>query len=279
MALGGSTARALEEPHLGSIKISYDVPANAKLQHAYDVVRERNSLELMQEIFSPFKLPEDIYIKMTNCDGVPNAYFFREADLPVIRICYEYLQQIYEMMPKLPTAEGITPRDALVGQLLFAVAHEFGHAAFDVYNIPIFGRQEDAADQFATYFLLQFGGERAQRLIWGAAYAYHDYIRKVKDKVKVTLPLTVFSSDHGAPEQRFYNLVCIAYGYDPEVFAAVVDKDYLPEARAKVCKYEYSNLGYAVKSLVMSHVDDKRCQTVLASTVLPSDFKYGEWGP
>jgi hypothetical protein len=279
LALTMPAAWAVGEPPLGKIKITYDLPKDPNLQHAYDTVRQRNSLEMFQEIFSPFRLPEDLYIKMTNCNGVPNAYFFRENDVPTIRICYEYLHQIYQMMPKAPTAEGITPTEALVGELLFAVAHEFGHAAFDVYNIPVFGRQEDAADQFATYFLLQFGGERAQRLIWGAAYTYHEYISRVKDKAKVTLPLAAFSSDHGAPEERFYNLVCIAYGYDPEMFAAVVEKDYLPETRAKVCKYEYSNLSYAVKTLIMPHVDEAQRQRVLTTTVFPSDWKSGEWFP
>ena len=279
VALIMPAAWALEEPMPGAIKIAYDIPKDAKLKRTYDMVRERNSLELMQEIFSPFKLPEDIHIKTTECNGVPNAYFSRENDVATIRICYEYLHQIYTMMPKTTTAEGITPREALIGQLLFAVAHEFGHAAFDVYDVPVFGRQEDAADQFATYFLLQFGGERAQRLIWGAAFAYHEYIRKVNDKVKVTLPIAAFSSDHGAPEERFYNLVCIAYGYDPEIFAAVVEKDYLPEARAKVCKYEYANLKYAVKTAIMPHVDDAMCQRVLATTVFPSDWASGEWFP
>ena len=279
VALATPAARALEEPTPGSIKISYDLPNTPKLQHAYDMVRERNSLELMKEIFSPFRLPEDLYIRMTNCNGVPNAYFFREDDVPTIRICYEFVHQVYEMMPKTTTAEGISPREALVGQLLFAVAHEFGHAAFDIYNVPVFGRQEDAADQFATYYLLQFGGERAQRLIFGAAYAYHEYIKKVNDKVKVTLPVAAFSSDHGAPEERFYNLVCIAYGYDPKIFAAVVEKDYLPDARAKVCKYEYSNLKYAVQTLITPHVDEAQCQKVYATTVFPSDWQTGEWFP
>ena len=282
-ALAMPAARALDEPKVGSIRIVYETPKESSLQRTYDMVKERNSLEMIQEIFSPFKLPEDLYIKMTSCDGVPNAYFFREDDIPTIRICYEYLHQIYQMMPKTPTAEGITAREALVGQLLFAVAHEFGHAAFDVYNVPVFGRQEDAADQFATYFLLQFGGERAQRLIWGASYMYDEFVKLLQDKTrkatKVTLPVLAFSSDHGAPEERFYNLVCIAYGYDPQIFAAVVDKGYLPDRRAKVCKYEYSNLSYAIKTLIMPHVDDAQCKRVLAQTVFPSDWQSGEWFP
>ena len=161
------------------------------------------------------------------------------------------------MLPSETTMDGITAEEALVGQLMFAALHEFGHAAFDIYHVPIFGRQEDAADQFATYIMLQFGGEKAHRLIRGAAYSYLELIRRIKEhaKANVTVPLAAFASEHGAEEQRFYNMACLAYGYDPKVFAAVVNKDYLPERRAEVCRYEYGQLSFAFRTLVLAHVD------------------------
>ena len=273
-ALTLPAAQAEESEKKGTIQIEYEKPKDASLQQTYDMVRAANALEMLRLVFVSFRLPEDLYIKAVNCDGIPNAYFFRENDKPTIRICYEYLKSVREMLPKETTPEGITPREALMGQFLFTAAHEFGHAVFDIYNLPVLGRQEDAADEFATYFLLQFGGERAHRLIRGAAYAYYDYVQKNKDKPKVTLPIAAFSSDHGTPEQRFYNLVCIAYGADPKVFAIVVEKGFLPETRAKVCKYEYSNLKYAIKTLVSPHVDEKLAETVMAiSWFTPPDAR------
>jgi hypothetical protein len=91
-------------------------------------------------------------------------------------------------------------------------------------------------------------------------------MKNLKDKPKVTLPITAFASDHGAPEQRFYNLVCIAYGFDPKIFAAVVEKGYLPDPRAKVCKYEYSNLSYAITKLVGPHIDQDRAEKAYETT-------------
>jgi hypothetical protein len=223
-------------------------------------------LEMMQVIFSSFRLPENLYMKGVSCNGVPNAYFTRENDRPTIRVCYEYLRDVYNMVPKEPTAEGLTPREVFTGQLLFAFAHEFGHAVFDMYSVPVLGRQEDAADQFATHFLLHFGGQLAQRLIWGAAYSYNGYVKNLKDKPKVTLPIEAFSSDHGAPEQRFYNLVCIAYGFDPRIFATVVEKGYLPEPRAKVCKWEYSDVSFAITKLVGPYIDQDKAEKVQETT-------------
>lgn len=280
-ALTMPAARADESENKGTIQISYEVPKDPALQKTYDMAKKADALEMLRLIFISFRLPEDLYIKTVSCDGIPNAYFFREDDKPTIRICYEYLRAVYEMLPKAPTPEGITPREALLGQFLFTAAHEFGHAAFDIYNAPVLGRQEDAADQFATYFLLQFGGERAHRLIRGAAYAYDDYFKNRKDKPKVTLPVAAFSSDHGTPEQRFYNLVCIAYGDDPKIFAAVVERGYLPEARAKVCKYEYSNLKYAIKTLISPHIDEKLAEKVVAIRLFtPPDARApDDWAP
>ena len=179
-ALTMPAAQADESQKKGTIQIEYEAPKDASLQKTYDMVKKANALEMLRLIFVSFRLPEDLYIKAVSCDGIPNAYFFREDDKPTIRICYEYLKSVREMLPKETTPEGITPREALMGQFLFTAAHEFGHAAFDIYNLPVLGRQEDAADEFATYFLLQFGGERAHRLIRGAAYAYYDTSRTAK---------------------------------------------------------------------------------------------------
>ena len=68
------------------------------------------------------------------------------------------------------------------------------------------------------------------------------------------MPLLTFSSDHGAPEQRFYNLLCLAYGYDAKLFDRVAN-EYLPKSRARNCRYEYVVLRYAYKQLIVPHLN------------------------
>jgi Putative metallopeptidase len=126
---------------------------------------------------------------------------------------------------------------------------------FDIYDIPVFGREEDAADQFATYMMLQFGEDRAHRLILGAAFSYRMFVKNFKQKPNVTVPLLAFSSDHGAPEQRFYNLLCLAYGYDAKLFADLVANEALPKRRAENCRFEYAAVRYAYKQLIVPHLD------------------------
>ena len=53
-----------------------------------------------------------------------------------------------------------------------------------------------------------------------------------------------------APVQRFYNLLCMAYGSDPQTFGDLVDKGYLPQARAKGCRTEYGEARRAAVARV-----------------------------
>jgi hypothetical protein len=236
------------------IRIEYVPPKDPKHQTAYKLVQQRGALEMMRKVFTPLRLPVPVTIRTIGCDGVSNAYYQRVDDRPTISICYEYLVDIWNIMPNESAAAMVTASDAVIGQLFFALAHEFGHAAFDIFDIPVFGREEDAADQFATYMMLQFGEDRAHRLITGAAFSYREFIKNHEQKPNVSVPLLTFSSDHGAPEQRFYNLLCLAYGYDAKLFERVAN-EYLPKSRARNCRYEYVALRYAYKQLIVPHLN------------------------
>ena len=67
-----------------------------------------------------------------------------------------------------------------LGSFFGLLLHEVGHATFDILKVPIFGHEEDAADNFATYIMLQFGEGQAHRLIAGAAWAWRAYLGDYK---------------------------------------------------------------------------------------------------
>ena len=62
--------------------------------------------------------------------------------------------------------------DALIAPLMDVFLHEAAHALFDLLAIPVLGREEDAADQVAAYYMLQYPKETKRRLIIGAAFSY-----------------------------------------------------------------------------------------------------------
>jgi len=266
---GRSVFLNADKAQTNRIRIEYVPPKNPEHQNLYDMLKANLALETIQKLFSPFRFPTEVTIKTVGCDGVINSWYEIENSRPTVTICYEYLQAIAQHAPKETTPTGVTRPDAIVGQTLFLVAHEMAHASFELFDTPVFGREEDAADLVAGYFLLQLGKERVRGLIGGAAYMYAGYLKDYKDNPKVAVPLEAFSSNHGSPEERFYNLLCIAYGGSPEMFADYVEKGFLPKTRAGSCRYEYKALQKAVLRELRPHLDRPLADQIWESNWLP----------
>jgi len=261
--LSQTSARA-QEAKENRIRIEYVPPTNPAHQPLYDVLKRHRTLEKLQEVFSPFRLPIDLTLKTIGCNGISNARYQR----PEVIVCYEYLNEIYQTMPKETTPGGITPHDAVLGQTFYVFGHEMGHAIFDVLKVPIIGDAENGADHFSAYMMLQFGKARAKDLITGAAYTYKKYVQGPY----VSAPLAAFSDIHDAPAQRFYNMLCLAYGADPVLFAEFVEKDtveYLPKGRARNCKREYEQVTFAFNESIRPHIDERLEKQVLDKSWLP----------
>jgi hypothetical protein len=233
---------------------------NSAFQGLYDLLREHRALERIQEILSPLQLGEQLTIKTIEC-GAVNSYYQRENFKPTVTICYELLKHILDSVPNETTPAGVTPADAAVGQFFFVTLHEVGHAAFDMFGVPIFGHEEDAADNFATYTMLQFGRGQARRLIAGAAWAWRAYIGDYTRNPAMPTRLAAFASDHGLPQVRFYNLLCLALGANRQDFADV--EGYLPPTRSQKCSYEYQTLRRAFHKEISPHVDQEMARRVI----------------
>jgi hypothetical protein len=244
-------------------QISYVPPKNPAHEPVLRLLKERQVLEKFKEFLSPLRLPRKLQLKLEGCDGVSNAWYEDDA----ITVCYEYIEEIFSNAPQETTPAGVTRTDAIVGPTLEVFLHEVGHAVFDVLKIPLLGREEDAADQFAAYLLLQFAKSDARRLIGGTAYAYN------VDASKPTTKKNPFADEHGLPAQRLYNLLCIAYGADSKLFADLVEKEYLPKDRAEGCEGEYEQVKYAVTKLIGPYIDPARAKRVREKPWLKFDVQ------
>jgi putative metallopeptidase DUF4344 len=261
------SARDTQFDKPGQIRIQYDPPKDPDLQPLYKRLMEHHYLETLQYILSPLRLPEPLTFKTTQC-GVMNAWYRRDDSGPTVTLCYELLKTISQTGPK-PTDPNM-PTDAVIGQAIWLALHETGHAVFDIFNVPIFGHAEDAADNFATYVMLQMGKDQAKRLIDGAAWAWRAYVADYRTNPVVQEELAGFASNHGQPQERFYNLMCLAYGADPVTFANLTKDGFLPPNRAPDCKYEYKTLVKAFDEEIEPHVDQAMKRQVMDSSWLPS---------
>jgi hypothetical protein len=238
------------------VAIEYVPPAKSAHKPLYDMLRENQALERVQALLTPIRWPRSLKLEIKGCDGEANAWY----EDGVITVCYEYLDEIWRAANSSRRPATIAREDAFVGPFVETVLHEAGHALFDLSKVPILGREEDAADQFAAYLILQMPKEKKHKLVVGAAYAYLSElkVRRPRDLYRRRLGIgrhVAFADEHGTPAQRLYNLLCIAYGSDQQLFADAVDKGYLPKTRAEQCEDEYQQVDYAWRRLIAAHIE------------------------
>lgn len=269
--IAASVAQAQSQPTViqgdqpNRVVIEYVKPQNPDLQDLYEILKIVHALERIQTILSPLRLPEALTVKTVEC-GKINAWYRREQAGPTVTICYELLKHLRENLPSETNVGEIEPDDAKIGQVLWITLHEIGHATFDIFNVPIFGKEEDAADNFATYVMLQFA--EARRLILGAAWAWNEYMQDYKRNPVVSVRLAGFADNHGLPQERFYNLACLAFGSNPVRFADL--ERYIPATRVGNCAHEYLVLANAFHKEIHPHID-----LGLAKDVVGADWLSG----
>jgi hypothetical protein len=248
----GSPAVAGHEPDRRPNRVhgEYVRPANPAHQPVYENVKRQRVLERLGEFLAPFRLPRKLLLKIESCGGKVNAYY----EDAVVTVCYEYLDFINANLPETETPAGLKPRDAALGPTFDVFLHEAGHAIFDLLRIPMMGREEDAADQFSAYVQLQLSKEEARTLILGIATLG----RKEAVKEMATAPrLKDFAGEHGFAAQRYFNVICMAYGRDPQLFADAIQLGELPADRAATCGLEYAQFEHAFQTLILPHLDNE----------------------
>ena len=77
--------------------------------------------------------------------------------------------------------------------------------------------------------------------------------------------------------QRFFNLLCTAYGSDPKLFADVIKEGFLPEDRAVGCEREYLQLSHAFETLIRPHIDRKLARKLHKRWLPPITTKPEAW--
>lgn len=248
--LGAGTAPPAQK---GSFRVLYEDTTKPELAPIAAKMKERRILEGAAEMLSVLKLPRTLTLKAASC-GESNAWY--DGDTDVITFCYELVNDFIKAASR-PGRFNLTPEQAVVGPFLFIVLHETAHAVFAVLAVPVLGREEDAADQVATYTATQIGGDFGERMLRAAASMYDfDSARKPGEDD--------FSDVHGLDRQRFYNVLCLAWGSDSKRYAFAKELGKLPDERAEGCADEYQQVRYAVRTLIRKNVDQKAIEQVRA---------------
>ncbi len=199
--------------------------------------------QAVTELNAKFSLPYDLTIEAREC-GEANAWYHSEERK--ITLCYEETANTARLLKKQTKPK--KNADALaLGDAIHTLLHETGHALIDIFNLPAVGREEDAVDQFATLTLLKSGesGEMAAQIAAMSFFLSGKESRKKHEKLD-------YWDEHSFDKQRYYDILCLVYGKDPDKYADLVPKK-LPQARADQCPAQYEKLDAAWDTLLAPH--------------------------
>jgi hypothetical protein len=259
-AIGANEAKAqipagLQNPQ---IDIVYNVPSNAAYRPIYDRLKQRQVLEELRAFLAPVKLPRKLTVSVDQCGAATRPF---KSQGPVT-ICYELIAQINQISSKLDAS--LQP-SVNAGAFILVALHELALGVFDELQVPVWGREEDAADRLAALVMLQFGEDLARRTLIGATALF-----TASNK---TWTGSDFGNAVSPDQQRYYNYLCIAYGGAPITFKSLTipDKDgdqALPDERAVRCDGEYAQVLKAFNEWIMPYVDPNILVKVRAASWL-----------
>jgi hypothetical protein len=256
LALGYLQAPAAiaEERSPGRIEIRYVPPSNPAHKDVEQKLAEQKVLEQLQTLLSPLLLPRPLYLEVAGCNGEVNAHY--END--VVTVCYEYMANVLAAANDRSRPAYLEKEHVVLAGILEVFLHEVAHALFDYLEIPILGREEDAADQTAAYFMLNLEPELTRHVVNGALYLFQKElghaVRWPFTRIGTRMRVKDHSDTHGTPAQRFYNFLCLAHGANPSLINQEAGHLKLPAEREEFCTEEFEQLQLAFDKLIRPHI-------------------------
>jgi hypothetical protein len=225
----------------GKMTVQIEPAKNPQLRVADRVVREMkgNYQTIAMGVTRNFKLPHDLNVVFREC-GEENAYYDHERRLIVM--CDEFIAQFMRAALQLYPNQQRLQTEFVEATSYFMFFHELGHAVIQNFELPLPVNDEGNADSFAIY-LLGFA-PRPNIMLYAADY--FNYSGKQNNK-------PVFWDVHPLDQQRFYQIVCLSYGSDPQQYAGLLK--FLPKQRAAGCPEEFAVMQSNWTRLLAEHMD------------------------
>jgi hypothetical protein len=230
----------------GKISVVYDEPADDTAALAKQILQVGGTDGVADGFTKSFKLPFDITIHAVN-EFVGPAY---DPSDKTITLSYKFVDFTAGVLKK--NFPELRKDDEEFGRQIAAVdgfilVHEFGHAFVDAFDLPVLGKEEDAADAVATVFLTRAVDN-------GNEYAFDAarFFNALSGRQRKLAPQDYFD-EHSLDKQRAYSIVCWIAGSSEDAYNSVAKLRILSEERQRRCPAEYQQKVKAVESLLKPH--------------------------
>jgi hypothetical protein len=240
-----TTADSPSSEGTGEIKAVWQKPRGEENKVGYELLKASETRYLAKSLASAFELPNTLTIKGVN--GFGGGPFYNPEDNS-ITLPYEFTTVVLGVIAQSDPEESQYEWGEAVGAVdSFILAHEFAHALIHNFELPVLGREEDAADGVATALLL-LASE-------GSVYAADAAEFWLNFSGRQDPPqLAEYADNHSFDRQRADNILCWIGGAEEELLVAFVENEVLPESRAVSCPGEWELLRRSVEQVMEPHL-------------------------
>jgi hypothetical protein len=240
---GGAAEEGTGEP--GVVEAEWEKPHGEENIAGYELLKASETRSLAKSLATAFELPNPLLIKGVN--GFGGGPFYNPEDNS-ITLPYEFPAVVFNVI--IQSNPEATPKEwgeAAGAVNSFILAHEFAHALIHNFELPVLGREEDAADGIATVVLLK--AEEGGLYAIDAAEFWEAFSGRQDPP-----DLAEYADNHSFDRQRADNILCWVAGSDEPVLEAFLENEILPEDRLAACPGEWELLRRSAEQVLDPHL-------------------------
>ncbi|MFL5893032.1 MAG: DUF4344 domain-containing metallopeptidase [Solirubrobacterales bacterium] len=244
-ASGASGASGEQGALAENISTSYAKPSGKDDAVGETFLKAVDIGNLANILGTTFEIPKHITLEAVNgLDGGPHY----DPSNDTITFQYGFAALIYDTLQqnnpdwsqhKLGFATG-----AVIG---FILEHEFTHALIHIYDLPVLGKEEDAADTLATLLLLK--SPQGDKLALGAAEFWADFSGRQNPPA-----IADYADAHSLDLQRAYSIICDIAGSNQERYDEINQAGILPKGDIQSCPAQYQEDVKSFTQVLQPHV-------------------------
>lgn len=244
---GGEGTEAAEEAKSapGEVEVVWEEPETEADALGREMLEASETEAVARSLAKAFKLPNPLLVR--GVSGAGAGPFYNPEDNS-ITLPYEFASLVVEVVESTypeSAPEEIGEKIGAINSFIFA--HEFAHALIANFNLPVLGKEEDAADSIATYVLLNADE--------GAAYAADAAFFWAAFSERQSPPALVeYADSHSLDLQRAYAVLCWVAGSSEQSFEEVAELELLPPERLESCPAEYEQLVESLGQELKPHL-------------------------
>jgi hypothetical protein len=230
---------------VGEVHAVWQEPETEEDEVGYELLTASQTKDIASGLAEAFELPNPLLIRGVN--GIGGGPFYSEEDNS-ITLPYGFAALIFEVVagsnPE-SSPEELGEQAAAVNS--FILAHEFAHALIANYELPVLGKEEDAADSIATALLLEVPEGDAYSA--DAASFWADFSGRQEPP-----ELAEYADVHSLDLQRAFSVLCWVAGSSEQAYEEVAESEALPEERLETCPEEYEQLVTSIEQELKPHL-------------------------